>query len=651
MSDVHYSTLVTKDKNIQVLRGIAILMVLSYHAEPDIFTIGYLGVDFFFVISGWLLAPKILEIWTSGKNFSNSISLYKRYCVNRLRRILPALFFSLLFTLPIVVLTTNVGSDLSRTLKQLLFSVIFVSNISAPGLAGDYYSPNPNHFLHLWSLSIEMQTYLFVPLFGAVLLFCIQGIFKRNLALYITLFAFEAVLLLIANKYESFYYSLSLRAAEFLCGAITWQIMRGSRALTGKTHNLEWPVRRFVYFIFFWMLFSLTLFTPDGLGLQICATAVACALLAGTRIKKKLKVKTESRYMITYVLQWFGEISYPLYLIHFPILVSVKHSNLDVFSFRDRRDLVTLIAVLISILLARYIHNKYEFVDSFNLPNFLKLMICVGSFAIIILFFNSHKFLGFNYHDLKPEKSGDKIYLECNFNEQKILPCITSPANSLGRIGVIGDSHAVALSEGIQRVFGSEFTIESWVSSGCKYLDPDILKNKARFMASPSDDCLQRNRNFKRAAIRNSYDAIFVAARSQNCNYNDFYGICGDLFIESTLNSIDILQQFTKETWLIGPSLELVRGSNYLVDRSIFGKFIMPPRTFLFSEIEQQVIRDLAIVEAQEEKFLSPIRIFCDLMKCQNSVHGEFVLADSSHLSNKAGFEVANKLKKILTNE
>ena len=151
-------------KEITSLRAIAIIPVIFYHFDFNIFKSGYLGVDVFFVISGYLISHKIIsEIKLGTFNFLN---FYNK----RIRRLLPALVFLILI---INYLSSKIflGSDLKTIFDSSIFSLLYLSNF--------YFLDNTNYFdveletqlyLHTWSLSIEEQFYIFMPFFLYLLL-------------------------------------------------------------------------------------------------------------------------------------------------------------------------------------------------------------------------------------------------------------------------------------------------------------------------------------------------------------------------------------------------------------------------------------------------------------------------------------------------
>ena len=146
-------------KEINVLRAIAVSAVLFYHFNPHVFKYGYLGVDIFFVISGFLITLYIY------KENLNSKFLFSTFYKRRIIRILPitlvVVFFSLIAS-KFVLLDT----DFNRFLESFIASLGFLANIffwKTGGYFGESDSLKP--LLHIWSLSVEGQYYLFFPIF------------------------------------------------------------------------------------------------------------------------------------------------------------------------------------------------------------------------------------------------------------------------------------------------------------------------------------------------------------------------------------------------------------------------------------------------------------------------------------------------------
>ena len=172
---------------VDALRAIAVISVIIYHAQIKVFNYqlfqgGFLGVDIFFVISGYLITSLIFKELI----FTGRLSLNNFY-QKRLRRILPALLFVMISSLPFawVFLFPN---DFVNFAKSILSSLGFFSNIyfHYSGLIYGSEDGLLKPFLHLWSLSIEEQYYFFFPL---LLLICFKY-FRNYIFFFLIIFFF-----------------------------------------------------------------------------------------------------------------------------------------------------------------------------------------------------------------------------------------------------------------------------------------------------------------------------------------------------------------------------------------------------------------------------------------------------------------------------
>lgn len=209
-------------KEIDGLRAVAVLSVLFCHAGFSAFSGGFVGVDVFFVISGYLITSIIYSEFRAG-NFSLA-----RFYERRARRILPALFLVLLVTTPLAWLVLW-PTDFRDYAKSLVYVVLFASNIHFYKETG-YFAPDVElkPLLHTWSLGVEEQYYILFPL---LLLVCWR-LRREWLAL---LLAGLALLSLGAAEYglrnfpDASFYLLPTRAWELLAGAI-YAILAADRA-------------------------------------------------------------------------------------------------------------------------------------------------------------------------------------------------------------------------------------------------------------------------------------------------------------------------------------------------------------------------------------------------------------------------------------
>ena len=205
---------------IDTLRAIAVLAVIIYHAKINafenlIFPGGFLGVDIFFIISGYLITSIILKELREKKSFS-----FKNFYIRRARRILPALLFIILVTIPFSWIYLY-PIDLVNFSKSVLYSLGFGSNFYFHFSGLEYGSPEGllKPFLHTWSLSVEEQYYILFPI---SLIFVFKYLKKYLLSFLLITFIIS---LLFAewgskNYISATYYFLHSRIWELILGSL-----------------------------------------------------------------------------------------------------------------------------------------------------------------------------------------------------------------------------------------------------------------------------------------------------------------------------------------------------------------------------------------------------------------------------------------------
>ena len=213
------SSLLKYRPEVDGLRAIAIGAVIIYHAQIRILEKlllpgGFLGVDIFFVISGYLITYLIFKEKISTNNFS-----FKNFYERRARRILPALFFMLIIMLPFSYIVL-IPSDFKEYALSNLFAVGFTSNYffyfseTQYGSIDSFLKP----LLHTWSLGVEEQFYIFFPIL-IIFFFNKSWSLKKFFFIFILLSFFLSSYLSINNTQLSFF-SLPTRIWELLCGSI-----------------------------------------------------------------------------------------------------------------------------------------------------------------------------------------------------------------------------------------------------------------------------------------------------------------------------------------------------------------------------------------------------------------------------------------------
>jgi peptidoglycan/LPS O-acetylase OafA/YrhL len=312
---------------IDGLRAIAVVSVILYHAQISIigyqpFKGGFIGVDIFFVISGYLISSIILkELVTTG-----SFSL-KNFYERRIKRILPALLFVILVSLPFawIYLLPNSLMDFS---KSILYSLGFSSNFYFHNTGQEYGAESGllKPFLHIWSLSVEEQFYILFP----IVLLITFNYFKKYL-IHILMLGFVASLVLADWSSRNYpllnFYILPTRAWELLAGSILayFEITRGKRS-ENKTFNLVLPTIGLLLIGYSILFFNNKMFHPSFYTLF---PIIGACLIIWFSNKNEIITKI----LLTKLFVGIGLISYSLYLWHYPIfafslITDFAHLNL-----------------------------------------------------------------------------------------------------------------------------------------------------------------------------------------------------------------------------------------------------------------------------------------------------------------------------------
>ena len=331
--------------DIDGLRAVAVLSVVAFHAFPDAMPGGFVGVDVFFVISGFLISSLIFDTLHQGQ------FRFAEFYARRIRRIFPALILVLAASFAagwVLMLPREF-----RTLNTLVASgALFVPNVTLWTQTGYFAaSPEKTPLLHLWSLGVEEQFYLVWPLVAVIF-------WKRRLPLVIALLAslsFAAGVFYIGRHGDAVFYLPGTRLWELLAGAfLAWRERRHLRADFGAAVEIPAPIRALLSPLGFAILlacdFGMTAKLPfPGWWAIPPVLATMMVVAAGPRAGF-------NRIVLAHPATVFvGLISYPLYLWHWPIL-----SFLWIWAGAEPSSAFKIWAVLVSLLLAWL---TYRFVE------------------------------------------------------------------------------------------------------------------------------------------------------------------------------------------------------------------------------------------------------------------------------------------------
>ena len=418
---------------IDGLRAIAVVAVILYHAKITIFDSqpfkgGFIGVDIFFVISGYLITSIILkELITTG-SFS-----FKHFYERRVRRLLPALLVVMLVSLPFawMYLLPNSFVDFS---KSILYSLGFSSNYYFHYSGQQYNADNGlfKPFLHTWSLSVEEQFYIFFPL---IVLLTFK--YFRNYLINILVFGFLISLGLAdwsSKNYQSIsFYFLHTRLWELLAGSILayYETIKDYRNKK-KRYSLFYPKVGFTLIILNIIFFKDYFNHPSFYTL---ISIIGVCLIIWFSNKEEFITKMLS----TKLLVGIGLISYSLYLWHYPIFAFFRINDFS----KNFENLFYTGLVLLVLSITSYLFIEKPFRDKqkkfriiFSVNIFFVFLLAILNFNII--FNDGYKKRIFS-DDIKIKELfvygyRDSIFFEKNFNYDNY----DNRKNAL----IVGNSHA-----------------------------------------------------------------------------------------------------------------------------------------------------------------------------------------------------------------
>jgi peptidoglycan/LPS O-acetylase OafA/YrhL len=299
--------------DLEGLRGVAILLVLLFHAGLPWVAGGFVGVDVFFVLSGFLITGLLVREYEA----HGRVDLRSFYA-RRARRILPAAAVVILVTLAAAAVVLS-PLDLLRVSGDATASALSVANIRFAADATDYFAPagQPSPFLHYWSLGVEEQFYLVWP---ALLLVAVRFGRPRlgiGLALLTVFVASLAAAVLLTDMAQAWaFYSLPTRAWQLALGGLLalGTIRIGSFGRLGgiALGIIGWAGLGAI--VAAAVLIDPAAAYPGTVALLPCLGAAAVILGAGHRFSARLLLER-------FPLRFLGRISYSLYLVHWPILV------------------------------------------------------------------------------------------------------------------------------------------------------------------------------------------------------------------------------------------------------------------------------------------------------------------------------------------
>lgn len=434
-----------KDKyrpDIDGLRAIAVVLVLLVHAFPTRFPNGYIGVDVFFVISGFLITGIVVRELDE-KRFS-----IRDFFIRRIIRIYPALML-VLATVVLMGPLVMYAAEYKASLASVWWAAISSANIHY-FLSSGYWdtASQTKPLLHLWSLGVEEQFYLFWPLFliffhrrKTSLLFVSLAILFVSLPL--------GLVLLRWNQPAAFYLPFG-RVWELAAGGALALVLRENGLAAMSANGQSARLRDLLGIAGLMLLVTMQIVPMEEKmfpGFYAPLVVIAAVLLIFAGKGSWINDRVLSHPAMVYV----GKISYPLYLWHWPLLVAARLAGEGQWSASGRN-----LALVGSIILAIATYHVIERPTALStwvksrMAIFLSfLMLALGGAAFAIPSFSKKILPGYN-----------------NAPTQAYTP---TAINSRGKVALVGDSNAGHLSYGLGLLYGERLI--TYATPGWPYLD------------------------------------------------------------------------------------------------------------------------------------------------------------------------------------
>lgn len=456
--------------DIDGLRALAVLAVIFYHFDIMGFSGGYIGVDVFFVISGYLIGSLILfQLEQNEFKFST-------FYLRRIRRLIPAFIVVILFSI-ITAYLYILPMDFKQYGQSLFAATVYSSNILFFLEAG--YFDTASHLkplLHTWSLSVEEQFYIIFPALAWLLIR-----FKRKLVIVffisISLISFFASVFYISRDSAAVFFLYPFRAWEMFLGVIL-----ALRILPKITNSIVANIFGFLGFCL--ILIPCTIYNSSTTFPGM--TALSPCFGAAIFIYSGMTYRTLTKSWFSKTLPVFiGKISYSLYLWHWPLFVFYKYIKLNT-SYEKLSGLEIIFLLLFTFFAAILSWKFVEQPFRYSKLQFMKSKAVI--FPITAIFSIGFFLFGFYIHtsngipDRYDPKEQQYIFAandlfgnqdNCSDENNVFFPglpicTIGNPQVSNSYILIWGDSHALAFNDGIKQIFnkyGADAVI-TW-SGGC----------------------------------------------------------------------------------------------------------------------------------------------------------------------------------------
>ena len=633
-------------RDIQGLRGMAVLLVLLYHTGA-VLPGGFIGVDVFFVISGYVITASLQREW-----LSTGTIRFRNFYTRRVRRLLPALALLIAMTVFASILFQSPSGPQQATAKTAIGAIAIAANFVIFRSIGGYFSAaaENNPLLHIWSLSVEEQFFLVFPAAIALgwSLARRQGT-SKSIAAWIVAggIAIPSILLSVSTSYGlidvpliggssrmfAFYSSLT-RAWEFAVGALLVLLAPRLSRLP------DWRLDRLggvglVLVLGSAVTLSENWIFPGFVVLLPVAGAAALILSGSTR-------RSDGRPMLEHpLLVWVGDLSYSWYLWHWPMVVFTRLYFSDSWW-------VLLAAAGLSLVPAylswRYLESpiiRSVRLSGRRVVGLLAVALLVPGLLTVVLAVGSKTGWGLDW----PVGAHVVVQNGCDHGEFDPSACTWTAEASRGTVLLAGDSQSWAVADGLITAAG-ELGYDTTVATlnGCAFVYPDS--------ELPGDwaECREFRSAVTEFATSTRPNAVIIS--------NWSVGYVGDepesrrRWASGLVGLFDVFNDAGVPVVLFS---SYPRGDDDAISRSLIIRPDADRSTDAVRSREERawlIELETELAAAYDEVYIfDPYEVLCDRSVCRTAVGGTEYYTDANHLSRAGALLLAPPLVEILGGE
>lgn len=657
----------TKLAHVQILRALAVSAVVVFHVNPTLLPGGYLGVDIFFVISGFVITRSLIKEYKK----NNGIDLRSFY-IRRVNRLFPSFALVAGFIIVTTALLEVPGNNQQLIYEIVLFSLFGFGNVAMATKTGGYFDPSSisNPALHFWSLSVEEQFYAVFPitlLMSAVLFgrHRNQNLIFKVPAFSMFISSFTLFLLSVASKElsNSLFFGFYSPFTRF------WELSVGVLIAVGY----HWKTKSFL---------TLTRLLWFGVGLSIVISSLVFGLSRTDVLPVDLVIPVIGTAMIIFFggneeserksslgfgwqpLLYLGAISYSLYLWHWPIQVI----SLNISPEQTTLDQIAVVAI--SIFLATVTYELIEKRPTLtltkpktNVRKHLARAIALSTILAAFMFFNSNFWFRSWPDYISTAKDNVAWKSDCVQYPINLKECRFNDLNSPGqpKIFLIGDSQAYSISDGVVAA-GSKLNYSILVSSlpGCPF-------NTHQTLGGRGTNCSQWQASVTRLIAKEKPEIVLIANRTKNYatsgavskwNLMDYGNATPQ---ESPMVYEQGMVEILKKVASFGPHV-IIAGTLPLIPDQLFSSTVLSialeqirgthpngVREKISWDIESEKL-ERRVAQLTDADFIAVQQLLCPTQDfCEPMLNGVEKFADSSHLTSAGSLSLAGAFEsKIL---